>query len=431
MGTDSPGAVGSIRSPLDVAEATFQLLACEPGGLTFDCTGLHAELPQRAVGLVELRDLLCEHRLSREALDSVWRELVIRARRDGASWMIGAVGMALPALRATAGRLTRGYFAGDPHDLDTELMTGFLQALRTTDLDRPHLRPRLCDAARRGAQRARRTAESGVWRPLPLRASAVPKPPWNHPDFVLGDAVAKGVVNELDAELIGRTRLEELSLAQAAAELGLTTEAAKKRRQRAEPVLCQAIQAGEVHSRLSLTISPAATRSVGAPFSVRSRDTSDTRPEITEPKGGWGTLPGSARAFLPTFAATHLYPCGRPARLPRRSRPRRRWPRRIGVVMAALLLVLLICATAAHAGTLAKPRSLEEVIKNLRNWLLGFLVALATLMATIGGLRYLLAGGDPGEVAKAKNTLKFAAFGYAIAALAPLLVAALQSIVGV
>jgi len=57
-------------------------------------------------------------------------------------------------------------------------------------------------------------------------------------------------------------------------------------------------------------------------------------------------------------------------------------------------------------------------------------VGLATLFLTYGGVLYLTAGGDPGTVEKAKNALKSAAFGYALAALAPLLVSALQSIVG-
>src|SRR5256885_12410926 len=123
MGTVSPNATGTatIGSPLDVAEATFQLLACEPGGLALDCTGLHSDLPQRPVGVLELRDLLCAGRLSRSALDAVWRELVTRARGDRPAWLIATVAMTLPALRTIAARLTRDYHAGDPHDLDTDI----------------------------------------------------------------------------------------------------------------------------------------------------------------------------------------------------------------------------------------------------------------------------------------------------------------------
>ncbi len=51
-------------------------------------------------------------------------------------------------------------------------------------------------------------------------------------------------------------------------------------------------------------------------------------------------------------------------------------------------------------------------------------------MLTIGGLRYLVAGGDPGEIQKAKAALKAAAFGYGLAVLAPLFVTVLKGIVG-
>lgn len=257
MFTDSPvGTSGTCRSPLDTAEATFRLLACEPGGLQLNCASLYRDLPQRDIGLLELRDLVCGRSVSNSTRDSVWRELATRARCNGPSWMVGAVGVALPSLRAIAGKITRGYVAGDPHDIDTEILAAFIEALRGANLEKPNIRPRLCEAARRAGERARAIAESASCRRLPLGASAPPKAPWSHPDFVLGDAVAKGVLSDLDAELIGRTRLEEIPLAQAASELGLTEEAAKKRRQRSEPALCAAIQAGNVHASLSLTIFP-------------------------------------------------------------------------------------------------------------------------------------------------------------------------------
>lgn len=74
--------------------------------------------------------------------------------------------------------------------------------------------------------------------------------------------------------------------------------------------------------------------------------------------------------------------------------------------------------------------SLNQVIDNLRNVIVGLLVALATLFLTVGGVRYILAGGDPGEVEAAKKTLRYAALGYGIAILAPLLVSVLKGIVG-
>ena len=78
----------------------------------------------------------------------------------------------------------------------------------------------------------------------------------------------------------------------------------------------------------------------------------------------------------------------------------------------------------------AAAASLSGVIGNLTKWLVGFLVGLATLFLTYGAVLYMTAAGDPGAVEKAKNCLKSAAFGYSLAVLAPVLVAALQSIVG-
>ncbi|WP_370372705.1 pilin [Catenulispora sp. GP43] len=88
---------------------------------------------------------------------------------------------------------------------------------------------------------------------------------------------------------------------------------------------------------------------------------------------------------------------------------------------------------AANAGDhaqLVAAATLPQVISNVRDWIVGILAGVATLFLTIGGLRYVMAGGDPGEVEKAKGALKSAAVGYILAVLAPALVSVLQGIVG-
>jgi len=86
---------------------------------------------------------------------------------------------------------------------------------------------------------------------------------------------------------------------------------------------------------------------------------------------------------------------------------------------------------AAHAaGTVLAASSVSQVISNTTVWLVGILAGLATLMLTIGGVRYLLAGGDPAEVAKAKIALRSAAIGYGLAVLAPVIVTILKSLTG-
>ncbi len=74
--------------------------------------------------------------------------------------------------------------------------------------------------------------------------------------------------------------------------------------------------------------------------------------------------------------------------------------------------------------------SIAQVISNLTAWIVGILAGVATLFLTIGGLRYLMAGGDPGEVEKAKTALKSAGIGYGLAILAPVIVTVLKSLVG-
>ena len=99
-------------------------------------------------------------------------------------------------------------------------------------------------------------------------------------------------------------------------------------------------------------------------------------------------------------------------------------------IVVALLVVVGAPEALAATGVAAPPKDLNTVIDNIRNWVMGVLVALATLFFTIGAVRFLLAGGDPGEVAKAKDTFKYAAIGYGVAVLAPVLVQILKGFVG-
>ena len=107
------------------------------------------------------------------------------------------------------------------------------------------------------------------------------------------------------------------------------------------------------------------------------------------------------------------------------------------VRLPAVLVVAAAVLTAhdsawATAAVLAQqaPASLDQVISNLRVWLIGLLVGLATLFLTVGGIRYLAADGDPGQIEQARRSLRNSAIGYALAVLAPVFVSVLQSLVG-
>ena len=113
-----------------------------------------------------------------------------------------------------------------------------------------------------------------------------------------------------------------------------------------------------------------------------------------------------------------------PPKTTRPHRVRAWWPYGTALAITAVML------TVVQVGPVWAAASIPQVIDNLRNWIVGLLAALATLFLTIGGLRYLMAGGDPGEVEAAKRALKAAATGYALALLAPVIVGVLKNIVG-
>ena len=112
----------------------------------------------------------------------------------------------------------------------------------------------------------------------------------------------------------------------------------------------------------------------------------------------------------------------------------RRWRRPLALTALAAALITLTGGSAAHAATghevLAIASSVGAILTNIRNWIMGILAGLATVFLTIGGVRYLMASGDPGEVEKAKTAFRSAGYGYALAALAPLVVQILKGIVG-
>ena len=95
-----------------------------------------------------------------------------------------------------------------------------------------------------------------------------------------------------------------------------------------------------------------------------------------------------------------------------------------GAAAALAFAALLILAVPAYADS----SDLGTVIDSVRTWVAGLLAALATLFLTIGGFRYLTAGGNPRAVEQAKDAIKSALIGYALAALAPMLVQILRQV---
>jgi hypothetical protein len=217
---------------LDVARDAFTWLTTGPDPVSLN-GWLFTGLPDRRIPLDEVRDRLLRRRCPQETRDAVWAHLVLRARTEGATWTVAAVGVALPALTSVSARLS-DRFAGDPADVHAEVLRGFLVALSSMDLRRPRIMLRLRWAAYRSGYRALSEALSGPTPVAPGFRSSPPNTPWGHPDLVLARAVADGVLTQIEADLIGSTRLEEVPIADWAADRRIGEWAAYKTRKRAE-----------------------------------------------------------------------------------------------------------------------------------------------------------------------------------------------------
>jgi Type IV secretion system pilin len=170
------------------------------------------------------------------------------------------------------------------------------------------------------------------------------------------------------------------------------------------------------------------------------------RPRHQHHSGGHRSSPDGVLGRHTAASSAHAPTCTEPRRATsRRNTPPiseriggRRWgiPRRVPLVAGLVAAVLFASGATTYAESpdstvvLAIAGSIDEVLTNIRNWLMGILAGLATVFLTIGGVRRVFGGGDPGEQEKSKEAFKAAGIGYGLAALAPLVVTVLKGIVG-
>ncbi|GAA2975976.1 PqqD family protein [Actinokineospora diospyrosa] len=220
------------QNAVDAARVAFEWLVTGPHPVSIDGR-LFPGFPARRVPLDEVCDRLLQRRCPQTLRDAVWAHLVLLSRTEGGAWTVGAVGVALPALTSICAKLT-ARFAGDPSDIYGAVVAGFVAELGEVDLRRPRIMNRLRWAAYRAGHACVREALDA---PIPFShgyRSIEPPPPAGHPDFVLADAVAAGAITAAEAELIGSTRFEDVSLADAAALRNVSRQAVRKARRRAE-----------------------------------------------------------------------------------------------------------------------------------------------------------------------------------------------------
>jgi hypothetical protein len=77
--------------------------------------------------------------------------------------------------------------------------------------------------------------------------------------------------------------------------------------------------------------------------------------------------------------------------------------------------LLLRIATDVSAGSLPQPQANQGEVSAILSIAFGIIGALALLIITISGLRYITSGGSPERTAKAKNGIIYAIVGLVIA----------------
>ncbi|WP_432832984.1 hypothetical protein [Dactylosporangium sp. CA-092794] len=240
-------------SPLDAVDAAFAKLTCDPDPLSLDLDqltdpiGADSGLPAGVITLPALGQWLLQHPRAYTVRDVVWRELIRRARLDGPEWVIAATALAMPALRRYAGQLRTGW-AGDADDLDAEILTGFLTALRDrVDLVRPAPYAALCKAAWRAGYelRQRDGAEATPVENLEhVTGPRTPKRPYGHPDLLVRRAVQLGIVDVCDEQPYIDLRLGHRAVEPIAARLGLAVDTLRRRVERIDERIADALAEG-------------------------------------------------------------------------------------------------------------------------------------------------------------------------------------------
>ncbi|GLY85995.1 hypothetical protein [Actinoallomurus iriomotensis] len=164
--------------------------------------------------------------------DAIWAELVRLAQQHAGEWQLAAIWMMLPGLR-TASRKIFYRTRVEVKEIDSAVITGFIEALQVADPNRPHLGAHLWWKAHNHAMQTCTL----LAREMPVEdielVAGTQGGQADHGDY-LSRAVHEGILTGVEADLIGRTRLEGERLGAVAEQMGLKYHACQQRRARAE-----------------------------------------------------------------------------------------------------------------------------------------------------------------------------------------------------
>ncbi|MCC3332885.1 hypothetical protein [Nocardia abscessus] len=239
------GPGGKPDSPLAVVWAGFDRMAAET--LPAHPRPMPTAQPDPATPVRtwgQLRERLWHPATPMAEVDEIWVWLLQRVRAKEQGAMLVCAGLAAPMLSRTASEYVTASSTAR-HDVESEILTAFLVHLPRVSVDEPGVWHRLRWGAYRAVLKAatrQRTSVTVVGdldqdlAPLGERVRAIGAGP-GHPETVLAQAVAAGVISADAAELIAASRWEGRSLTALAAERGVSLWKLRKQRPRAERAL--------------------------------------------------------------------------------------------------------------------------------------------------------------------------------------------------
>jgi hypothetical protein len=184
-----------------------------------------AGVPEANIRVQAARDIVHDPMTSLIVCDAIFAALLRCARTRPESWQLAAIWTMLPGLRAITRRLRRTWWSVDVQDIRSDVLVGFLDALRRTDPTRENLGAHLWWAtyrhARQPCEQATREITSEDIDTLAARAATADHattPPANL-------ACSGGVTAPPTDTPINGTRLEGERLGSIAHRLGLHTRA--------------------------------------------------------------------------------------------------------------------------------------------------------------------------------------------------------------
>jgi len=104
------------------------------------------------------------------------------------------------------------------------------------------------------------------------------------------------------------------------------------------------------------------------------------------------------------------------------------------VFLLSLPLAFTLAADAGFGGIpnpLGPNSSFAELFVRIINWIVGIATTLAVLMVVIGGIQYMISGGNEDKIKSARKTIQWALIGLIILLMSWSLLRALLGILGV